>query len=210
MQSPTVGPKRNRRYATRKLDVIQGAARVFARLGYHGSSLNDVANELGMTPAALYYYVRSKDELLLEANIYAAGKIKRAFLEICEDTDSSALRKIVTYFRFYAECMTDDFGRCLALTTPNDLPSPLREKSLEQRRELTDMVQRLIREGIAEGSIQSCDDRLLAFTLYAAANTLARWYASDGPQTAGELMDAMLMMLVNGLIHPPLPDGFPR
>jgi AcrR family transcriptional regulator len=209
MQSPTPTPKKKRRYATRKLDVIQAAARVFARLGYHGSSLNDVANELGITPAALYYYVRSKDELLMEATAYASGKIEKRFLEICDDKDSSSLRKLLLYFRFYAECMTDDFGRCLALTSPNDLPSPLREASLEQRRELTDMVRRLIREGIADGSIQPCDDRLLAFTLYAAANMLARWYSSSGPQTAGELMDGILMMLVNGLIHPPLPDGFP-
>src|SRR5438105_3626378 len=50
----------------RKQMLIDTAARVFETHGFHGTSMNDIANELGITKAALYHYVDSKEQLLYE------------------------------------------------------------------------------------------------------------------------------------------------
>ena len=51
------------RFASQKGRVLRAAARCFNEKGFSGTSLKDVANELGLTDAALYYYVRNKEEL---------------------------------------------------------------------------------------------------------------------------------------------------
>ncbi|HZJ47844.1 MAG TPA: helix-turn-helix domain-containing protein, partial [Acidimicrobiia bacterium] len=45
-------------------DVVVAATRIFSQLGYHGSSMEDIAAALGMRKASLYHHVRSKEDLL--------------------------------------------------------------------------------------------------------------------------------------------------
>ena len=187
------------RFESKRLEVIRGAARVFARLGFHGASLNAVADELQITPAALYYYVKSKDELLLEAGNFATERLEPVVEALKVDKTRNGLEKLRHFFRVYADYSCDDFGRCFALSNPDDLPSPYREFDLEGRRVLTEFARSLIREGIRDGSIQPCDDRLLAFMLYGATNSMARWLSPSGPRSPIQVMDAMLDMLVEGI-----------
>src|SRR3972149_6717153 len=48
--------------------ILAESARIFNRRGYHGTTLDDVARALGVTKAALYYHVRSKEELLFQCH----------------------------------------------------------------------------------------------------------------------------------------------
>jgi AcrR family transcriptional regulator len=190
------------KFENKRIEVIRGAARVFARLGFHGASLNDVADELNITPAALYYYVKSKDELLHEASTFATERLVPILDALNADKTQSVLEKLRSYFRAYAEYTYDDFGRCLAVTNPYDMPSPYREASLAGRRQLTNFVRELIREGIGDGSIRDCDDRLLSYVLFGAANTLAR-VSPTGPLSPHQTMDAMLDMIIDGIAQTP-------
>ena len=52
--------------ATRRDEIMQVAARIFATKGYHATTLEEIARELGITKPALYYHVRSKEEILRE------------------------------------------------------------------------------------------------------------------------------------------------
>ena len=145
----TVMTAKQARFESKRLEVIRGAARVFARLGFHGASLNAVADELQITPAALYYYVKSKDELLLEAGNFATERLEPVVEALKVDTTRNGLEKLRHFFRVYADYSCDDFGRCFALSNPDDLPSPYRESDLEGRRVLTEFARSLIREGIS-------------------------------------------------------------
>lgn len=44
--------------------ILDHASRIFAEKGYHAASVRDVATATGVSPAGLYYYFRSKEELL--------------------------------------------------------------------------------------------------------------------------------------------------
>ena len=52
------------RYDRKFLLILESASRVFAEKGYHHASIRDVAAATGVSPAGLYYYFRSKEELL--------------------------------------------------------------------------------------------------------------------------------------------------
>ena len=48
----------------RHLQILQAAAKIIAIKGFWGMSLQDISDELGITEAALYHYISSKDDLL--------------------------------------------------------------------------------------------------------------------------------------------------
>src|SRR5690349_7233274 len=81
--------------------ILAGAAGLFARQGYHATSMNDVANECGLSKATLYHYYRDKYALLL--NI-ADGHVARLVEQVkaVENDDSLAeedvLRALITQF----------------------------------------------------------------------------------------------------------------
>ncbi len=59
------------RQANRRQDLLDAAARLFARQGFHAASMRDIARAVGMLPGSLYYHFASKDALLLA--VYAEG-----------------------------------------------------------------------------------------------------------------------------------------
>lgn len=119
------------KYESKKLEVLRAAARVFSDLGYHGATINDVANELGATAAGLYHYVDSKDELLSEVSRIACERLLERLSALKSDKTLSGLEKVREFLRYYAQNNVEDFGRCLALTNPDDVPPPFSTQMTE-------------------------------------------------------------------------------
>jgi len=57
-------PDRQDRYDAKFVRILRDACDIFARRGYHNTSVRDIAAGTGVSPAGLYYYFRSKEELL--------------------------------------------------------------------------------------------------------------------------------------------------
>lgn len=49
----------------RKKQILDAAVRLFAAQGFHATSIQDIVNELGMAKGSVYFYFKSKDELLV-------------------------------------------------------------------------------------------------------------------------------------------------
>ncbi len=57
--------------------VLRTAVQLFLEQGYHGTTLNDVAERLNITKPALYNYFRGKDEILYECWAIGTGARRR-------------------------------------------------------------------------------------------------------------------------------------
>lgn len=83
---------------SRRPELIQAAIAVFARRGYAESSVEDVAEEAGVVPTAIYYHFGTKDELLHEALKSAMDQFSEAILEARaagEPADADVLRRVI-------------------------------------------------------------------------------------------------------------------
>ena len=83
----------------RKYVILKGAFDVFATEGYHGLSMRQLANALGVTTGTLYHHYRSKDELFLDlirhqaqADIAAAAEFVRTL-----DTTKERLTALISF-----------------------------------------------------------------------------------------------------------------
>ena len=170
---------RAQRFDSKRQEVLRGAGRVFARLGFHNASLNDIGAELGTTAAALYYYAKSKDELLNDCRDLALKSIDAA-LNDAKTRGTNGFDSLCIFFQQYADLVCSDFGRCLVSIQVSDLPPRLRKAARARQQAVRKHVQSLIREGIKDGSIHACNDLLISNMLFGAFNHLTRWWSPTG------------------------------
>ena len=78
--------------------MLKAAARCFNIKGYSGTSLKDVADLLGLTDAALYYYVRNKQELVYLCYVRAAD-LGREAMQRAIDEGEDGLETVRRYLR---------------------------------------------------------------------------------------------------------------
>lgn len=199
---PRAKGETSEKYRLRQLEVFRAAARTFNRLGFHIATLDDVADELGVTKPALYYYARSKDELLFACGNMALDALAEA-MNGSDQPEPDGLERLCRFFRLYGAIICEDFGRCLVLTQARDLASDYREANMAKRRALNNSVREIIVRGVADGSIRPCDPRAVGIALFDVFNGLAQWFDPSGPASLSEIVDEYLAMFVRGIAADP-------
>ncbi|MGH7898597.1 MAG: TetR/AcrR family transcriptional regulator, partial [Candidatus Binatia bacterium] len=168
-------------YETKRRMALETAARAFNEHGFYKTSLDDIAAELNVTKAALYYYFESKDEILYECHSVAIQQLTETPLAEVDDGSPSGLEKVERLVRRYVPMIVESFGRCLVLVGTQPLEQQNQAKCRAGRRGINDLMVGLIREGIADGSIARCDPKVAAYFIFGTLNWIAQWYRDGGP-----------------------------
>jgi AcrR family transcriptional regulator len=185
--------------------IFAEAARLFAERGFAGTSLQDVADAMGMTRPALYYYVRNKDELLArlvtETTEAPAAEIRR----LAKHPDADAAVRLRGVARAMALRRATDPNRFQMLVRSEaELPPDLAASHrTAQRATLRELI-RLIEEGVETGQFRPVDPRTTALAVIGMCNWIAWWQHSLGEQTPNEVAD-QIADLALGMVRQP--DG---
>ncbi|MES1990363.1 MAG: TetR/AcrR family transcriptional regulator [Pseudomonadota bacterium] len=206
---PSAKQPTSAKYDQRRQEVLRAAARTFNRLGFHIATLDDVAEELGVTKPALYYYAKSKDEILFDCGRMALDAMSGA-LDKSLVSELTGRERLVRFFRLYTEVICEDFGRCLVLTEPRDHIATSRRKSIAGRRNLNHAVREMIRDGIKDGSLRQVDDRALSIALFDAFNGIGRWYNEKGASDLQSILDQYFSIFLKGIEAPDTKPGSKR
>lgn len=190
--------ERSEAFEARRVEILRRAAIVFADKGYHETSVNSLAETLGVSKPVLYYYANNKDDLLYQCCLMAHNELKQAMATTVQ-AQLSGLGKIRRFFATYAKIMGSDFGRCYVLVDVRALEPTTREKELLARRELEQTVRHMLIEGQEDGSIRRCDAALTARVLFGAFNGIPRWFHTDGGSDIGDIADGYLDVLLLGI-----------
>jgi AcrR family transcriptional regulator len=197
-------PNRDEQFQLKREALLGMAVRLFNERGYQATSLADIADHLHVTKPALYYYVSSKEEILLECQ--RRGTVR--FGELI-DADArhtgSGLERIRDFIARYVDAVTTDFAACLIRSGPDALGPQGRAEILRGRRKLEQTLEGILRKGIADGSIAPGDTKMSAFTIFGALHWLCFWYRADGPLTRTEIAQRMVALFTRGL--EPRPTG---
>ena len=179
--------------------VLHAAAQLFNERGFHATSLDDIAERLHVTKPTLYYYVKSKDDILLECVRAALGMMQDEIAAV-RRAGGRALDQLVACMRVYAIIVTQEFGRCVVRIGEDPLPAPLKRELRSLKAGIDHEFRRLLAEAMEEGSVQPCDPKMAAFMVAGALSWVARWYRPDGELTAEEIADQGITLLLNGLV----------
>lgn len=186
----------------KRMAILAAAAKIFNERGYHATSMSDVADALGVSKPFLYYYLKDKEDLLYQCSRAATEQL-HALLDEVREAKVNGWRRLEMLFRRYVHVMTTDFGVCLIRNTAQgNMNRAQRDKLWTGRRRLNREVERIVAEGIADGSIRSCDPKKLTFAMFGAFNWITFWYRADGPQKPETIADYFLDIFARGVVAP--------
>lgn len=191
------GDRRAKQEAKREA-VLRTAAQLFARNGYHSTSLDQVARHLGVSKPTLYRYVKNKEEILYECCRIGLSTLDSA-IEGIGRREAPAIDKLIAAFRKDAEVTLTDYGKCAALVGMDPLP-PERFRELRRiQQNINEQLRALADEAMAEGSIATCDPAIPLSMMAGTFAWVARWFRPDGPLSAEAITDEFVRLLMDGL-----------
>jgi len=195
-------PNREDQLETKRRAIIREAAKVFSRRGVHGTSLEDVAERLGVSKAALYRYVPSKQDLLYachkEAMVIADDSLGAA-----EAEGQTGLEKIRRGMARYMREMIGTMGVPVLILEENALAGAQAAEIMRLRDAFEHRMRRLVEEGIADGSIVKINPKLAVFTLLGAVYWVTKWYSPDGAWSADDVSEALIEVATRGFAANP-------
>lgn len=185
------------RFEFQKDRVLRAAARCFNQKGFSGTSLKDVANELGLTDPALYYYVRNKEELVYLCYVRAAD-LGREAMDLAVENGGSGYDVVLNYLACHVEMMVGDRGPIAIMSEVPSLNPEHREEILDVSRRHSRRFEKLLQAGIDDGSIVPCNVRMTGNAIMGALNWIPKWYRGD-EDTAKQLLELYPETLTRGL-----------
>lgn len=195
-------PDREEVLEMKRKAIIREAAKVFNRRGSHGATLDDVALRLGVSKAALYRYVQSKQDLLYACH-EEAMEIARECMDKGEAEGRNGLEKIQIGMSGYLREMIGTMGVPVLILEENALTGTQADHIIALRDEFEKRMRRLVEEGISDGSILTLNPKLAMFMLLGAVHWVTKWYSPDGPWTAEDVAEALIEMATRGLAANP-------
>lgn len=192
-----VNQSKETRFEKQRDRVLKAAAACFNQKGYSGTSLKDVSKHLNLTDAALYYYVRNKEELVYLCYLRAADlgrdAMRRGVAEGC-----NGLERALLYIRYHVEIMVGEEGPLAIMSEIPSLKQGHRDEILEVSRRHSTGFEDILRAGIVDGSIRECDVRMTGNAIMGAINWIPKWYHGN-TATAKTLVEEFPKILTAGL-----------
>jgi TetR/AcrR family transcriptional regulator len=195
-------PSRAEQQDTKRKAIIREAGRVFNRRGSHGTTLEDVAERLGVTKTALYRYVNNKNDLLCACH-EEAMEIAFENLDAGERTGRTGLEKIQIGMTGYLKTMISDLGVPVLLLEENALEKQSAVRIVALRDKFEKRLRALVELGIADGSIVATDSKLAVFMLLGAVHWVTKWYSPQGAWSAEEASGALIELATRALAAKP-------
>ncbi len=197
----STGGERGRSSPRRSVEILDAAALVFARLGYHGASTRDIAERLGIRQASVYYYFRSKEAALEAVCARAIGVFLAGGQRILVDSGTS-VDKLRALIRQHLAAMSEspDPSRVF-LTQRRFLQGEARERIRRLSREYEAIVETVIAQGVASGEFRrDIPARDLMLAVIGMCNAANMWHGLVSGMSAERAIRTVTPLLVDGLV----------
>ena len=182
----------------KRMAVLRAAAKLFNEQGYDRTSIDDIAALLKVSKRTLYYYIKSKEEILFECNRFGLEFMTDA-MEASQSPDLPVLERIESFLRTYMGLLATDFGACLVLSKDDILSEDSRDFLRRERKNLDVIVRGLIEEGIADGSIAPCNVTMTTAAIFGAFNWVPYWRKTGDSEAYDEIAGHFMKLFINGL-----------
>ena len=198
-----LGSKQTRRKPAedRRREILEVAAQLFRARGYSATSLDEVAETIGITKAAIYYHFASKDEVLFEMH----DRIVRDALvrvRTIVESDDSPVEKMTRILTGHLQTLLANLDANVVFHREVGFLPDERENEIRERERKHDlMIRRVYREGVGRGDFPDIDAAIAVNFLLGACNMTYRWYRPSGTVSPGGTVRAILALLERGYLR---------
>ena len=181
-------------------DILEAAAQVFRKKGFHGASMADIADSVKLQKASLYHHVASKQEILLELLERALATLTDEISRVSQQALPADL-KLRLMIRAYLQALAEypDLSAVLLFEHRS-----LDKKNHARHVPYRDRFEGLWRDVVNEGKrakVFDCPDTGLAVrALMGIMNWTLTWYRPDGALSITKIADEYADLFLNGLM----------
>ncbi|GAA1745237.1 TetR/AcrR family transcriptional regulator [Aeromicrobium alkaliterrae] len=179
------GKARNGRAA-----ILDSATRLFTKVGYHGTSIRDIASDASLTVPSIYYHFASKQEILQQIMVGILEEVHAETIEALEKADDTATARLEALVRLW---ILFHIRRQSPATVGASEIRSLDEEGLTKIVDLRDRQERLFRtvvaDGIESGEFETPHPLEAARAIINMGRSIVSWYRPNGRTGADELAD---------------------
>jgi AcrR family transcriptional regulator len=184
--------------ATREA-IHAAALELFARLGYHATSVRAIADAAAIQPAAIYHWYSNKEAILVALQDEFMDELRQRVAAGMEQHErpalklAAAVREHVVYHGEHTQAafVTDSEIRALS--------APARAELIAQRDDYQAMFAALIRDGIRDGSLRSSDANVATYAILLQCTGVALWFNPGGALRLEEVAEVHVELVLGSL-----------
>jgi AcrR family transcriptional regulator len=195
---PAAGPRRARGPETREA-IHAAAIELFARLGYHATSMRAIAAAADVQPAAIYHWYPSKEAILVRLQDDFMDRLTEKVVAAMDAQEAPALKlaaAVREHVVFHGLHRREAFVTDSEIRALTDGP---RQALIAQRDEYQATFVELIRDGIRDGSLRVSDARVAAYAILLQCTGVALWFDPEGPLPLDEVAELHVELVLGSL-----------
>lgn len=185
----------------RRGQILEKAAHLFCVKGYDSTSMSDIADEVGITKAGLYYFVESKEHLLYLITDYGLDLLDETVVKPLKSVDEpkALLHELIKLHTHMVVNRPREVTIILHERTA--LTGVYREKILQRKKEYIEYVKSLLIRLQQRGEARrDLDPTAATFFLLGSLNWIYQWYKVDGPLTEEQLARELTEQFTRGFL----------
>ena len=183
----------------RKQEILNISAKQFREKGFAASSMRDLASDLGMEAASLYYHISSKDELLETICFSMSEKFITAIKEV-NDIYFNAEEKLRMAINLHVQLITENLDQSVVfLNEWRHLKEPHKSKYISLRDEYENEFKSIIVQGKDEDIFDDVDLEFANLIILSAVNWIYQWYNPNGKMAFDEIATKISEIILGGL-----------
>jgi len=181
--------------AARREEILASARAVFARQGFRGTTIADIAEEAGIALGTIYLYFPSKDDVFAALN-EGFNALIAASLTTSEPTDSLDAAIRIRVYNVFAACAENrDLVRLVILNTDPETATSMRLRRSDEAR--TSPLAKIIEDAAAQGAIRQGDAWIMTrLTIGAVVMAVYQAFVTSDGEEWEKYRDACVDMLV--------------
>ncbi len=184
----------------RKEKIIEAAVELFEEKGYTATSVQDIADKLGFTKAALYYYIQSKEEVLWEIFDKTMTTAERRMQELMNQ-DMSVVERIKKIIYNHIMNVRDEAPYMVIFFTERaHLPAGRLEEINARRRSYEEKIAAVFRDGVTQGVLEPLDVLPTVYGILGMCNWMYHWYNPKGPCSPEDIAELYSQIILRGIL----------
>lgn len=180
-------------------EIAQAAIKLFEQKGYHATSVQDIADEVGLQKGSLYHYISSKEELLMKIAQQSISGFNRRLEKIIE-TEVSAKDRLILAIHNHIVGVAANLEMTIVLLREAFSLEPEHHQVIKAETDrYLNLWTKIIDEGIQTGEFKPGNSRLIALAILGSCNWLYRWYQEGGKLTPEEIGNYFAHIFLEGI-----------
>jgi AcrR family transcriptional regulator len=185
-------------FEERRTEILRSLGEVLRERHISALRMQDIADRLGLTKGNLYYYFKSKQDLLFHCHMRSMEGSLAALAQV-QAMDGSAADRVRALLMMHIRNILDESYGAVLLTDLENLSRPQRRDYIPLRDKFEHGLRDLIQAGMQAGEFPERNVTTIGFAILGGINWMCKWYNPKGPETSEQIAAAFADFYVDGL-----------